>query len=257
MTSDATVFLVDVDNTLLDNDRDPGRTCGATSSARFGAACRDRYWTILEQLLDELGYRDYLGALQRYRVEHPRDIAPALDVVASWSTIRSRTGSTRTRSTCSSDSRAGADGHPVRRRRRLPAAQGRARRHRRGGRRPRADLHPQGAGARRRRAALPGPALRPRRRQAAHPRPPSSRSGASRVTTVFPRQGHYAHDPKALAAYPAGRRRRSSASATCRLTTCPALIARRPTEGDTMKADHDSSTTSARASGSTTSRATC
>ena len=40
----------------------------------FGAPCRDRYWTILEQLFVELGYRDYLGALQRYRVEHPRDI---------------------------------------------------------------------------------------------------------------------------------------------------------------------------------------
>jgi FMN phosphatase YigB (HAD superfamily) len=40
----------------------------------FGAACRDRYWAILEQLFSELGYRDYLGALQRYRVEHPKDI---------------------------------------------------------------------------------------------------------------------------------------------------------------------------------------
>jgi len=42
--------------------------------AEFGAACRDRYWAILEQLFTELGYRDYLGALQRYRVEHPQDI---------------------------------------------------------------------------------------------------------------------------------------------------------------------------------------
>jgi hypothetical protein len=40
----------------------------------FGTVCRDRYWTILEQLFTELGYRDYLGALQRYRVEHPKDI---------------------------------------------------------------------------------------------------------------------------------------------------------------------------------------
>jgi hypothetical protein len=40
----------------------------------FGPACRDRYWAILEQLFNELGYRDYLGALQRYRVEHPKDI---------------------------------------------------------------------------------------------------------------------------------------------------------------------------------------
>ena len=40
----------------------------------FGAACRDRYWKIIEALFEELGYRDYLGALQRYRIEHPTDI---------------------------------------------------------------------------------------------------------------------------------------------------------------------------------------
>jgi hypothetical protein len=40
----------------------------------FGADSRDRYWNILEALFEELGYRDYLGALQRYRVEHPMDI---------------------------------------------------------------------------------------------------------------------------------------------------------------------------------------
>ena len=73
MTAEATVFLVDVDNTLLDNDaiqEDIRRHL----EREYGPACRDRYWTILEQLMDELGYRDYLGALQRYRVEHPLDI---------------------------------------------------------------------------------------------------------------------------------------------------------------------------------------
>ncbi|PYO17391.1 MAG: haloacid dehalogenase, partial [Candidatus Rokuibacteriota bacterium] len=67
------VFLVDVDNTLLDNDRiqdDLKRHL----EREFGAACRDRYWTILEALFVELGYPDYLGALQRYRAEHPQDI---------------------------------------------------------------------------------------------------------------------------------------------------------------------------------------
>jgi FMN phosphatase YigB (HAD superfamily) len=67
------VFLVDVDNTLLDNDRiqdDIKRHL----DREFGVPCRERYWSILEQLFTELGYRDYLGALQRYRVEHPRDI---------------------------------------------------------------------------------------------------------------------------------------------------------------------------------------
>ena len=66
------VFLVDVDNTLLDNDRiqdDLKRHL----EREFGADCRDRYWVILEQLFTDLGYRDYLGALQRFRVEHPRE----------------------------------------------------------------------------------------------------------------------------------------------------------------------------------------
>jgi hypothetical protein len=73
ITPDQTVFLVDVDNTLLDNDRIQA-DLKQHLEREFGAACRDRYWAILEQLMTELGYRDYLGALQRYRVEHPRDI---------------------------------------------------------------------------------------------------------------------------------------------------------------------------------------
>jgi FMN phosphatase YigB (HAD superfamily) len=70
---DQTVFLVDVDNTLLDNDRIQA-DLRRHLEREFGAATRDRYWAILEQLFDELGYRDYLGALQRYRVEHSKDI---------------------------------------------------------------------------------------------------------------------------------------------------------------------------------------
>ena len=75
------VFLVDVDNTLLDNDRiqdDLRRHL----EREFGAACRDRYWAICEALMTELGYRDYLGALQRYRVEHPYQ--PHLNLMASY-----------------------------------------------------------------------------------------------------------------------------------------------------------------------------
>jgi FMN phosphatase YigB (HAD superfamily) len=67
------VFLVDVDNTLLDNDRIQN-DLKRHLEREFGAACRDRYWAILEQLFTDLGYRDYLGALQRFRVEHPEDI---------------------------------------------------------------------------------------------------------------------------------------------------------------------------------------
>src|SRR5271169_885918 len=75
------VFLVDVDNTLLDNDRVQG-DLKEHLEEKFGVACRDRYWAILEQLFVELGYRDYLGALQRYRVEHPQDIG--LLSMSSW-----------------------------------------------------------------------------------------------------------------------------------------------------------------------------
>jgi FMN phosphatase YigB (HAD superfamily) len=73
MTSHSTVFLVDVDNTLLDNDRIQA-DLKRHLEREFGAASRDRYWAIQEQLFSELGYRDYLGALQRYRTEHPHDI---------------------------------------------------------------------------------------------------------------------------------------------------------------------------------------
>jgi len=67
------VFLIDVDNTLLDNDR-IREDIRCHMEREFGAYCRDRYWTIQEELFVELGYRDYLGALQRYRVEHPNEV---------------------------------------------------------------------------------------------------------------------------------------------------------------------------------------
>ena len=66
------VFLFDVDNTLLDNDR-------VTADLRrhleqqVGQERQQRYWDFFEQLRSELGYADYLGALQRYRIEYPRD----------------------------------------------------------------------------------------------------------------------------------------------------------------------------------------
>src|SRR5258705_7279822 len=67
------VFLFDVDNTLLDNDR-------VTTDLRehleqeVGAARAKRYWAIFEKLRTQLGYADYLGALQGYRREHPHDM---------------------------------------------------------------------------------------------------------------------------------------------------------------------------------------
>ena len=68
-----TVFLIDVDNTLIDNDRIQ-QDLKDHLERDYGLASRVRYWKILEDLFDELGYRDYLGALQRYRVEHPRQV---------------------------------------------------------------------------------------------------------------------------------------------------------------------------------------
>jgi FMN phosphatase YigB (HAD superfamily) len=68
-----TVFLVDVDNTLLDNDAVIADLRRHLVDA-VGKDFEQRYWEIFEQLRTELGYADYLGALQRYRVEHPREM---------------------------------------------------------------------------------------------------------------------------------------------------------------------------------------
>src|SRR5262249_50394521 len=62
------VFLFDVDNTLLDNDRVQGHLSEHLEQT-YGRATRDRYWQIFEDLRRELGYADYLGALERYRIE--------------------------------------------------------------------------------------------------------------------------------------------------------------------------------------------
>ena len=65
------VFLLDVDNTLLDNDRIVADLGGHLTRA-FGADSAARFWTIFESLRVEVGYADYLGALQRYRADVER-----------------------------------------------------------------------------------------------------------------------------------------------------------------------------------------
>jgi hypothetical protein len=81
MLASQVVFLLDVDNTLLDNDR-------VTADLKHhlerevGHERQERYWAIFEELRSELGYADYLGALQRYRIEYPRD--PHLLTVSSF-----------------------------------------------------------------------------------------------------------------------------------------------------------------------------
>src|SRR6185295_9755526 len=68
------VFLLDVDETLLNNDAviDDLKRCLVET---VGARGKERYWELFEQLWDELGYADYLGALQRYRLERLGDSA--------------------------------------------------------------------------------------------------------------------------------------------------------------------------------------
>jgi FMN phosphatase YigB (HAD superfamily) len=67
-----TVFFFDVDNTLLDNDR-VADDLKRHLVERVGETSARRYWELFEQIRGELGYADYLGALQRYRIERPRD----------------------------------------------------------------------------------------------------------------------------------------------------------------------------------------
>src|ERR1044072_6128004 len=72
MAPNRVVFLFDVDNTLLDNDR-VTRDLHSYLEREVGHERSECYWKIFEALRAELGYADYLGALQRYRVEYPYD----------------------------------------------------------------------------------------------------------------------------------------------------------------------------------------
>jgi FMN phosphatase YigB (HAD superfamily) len=67
------VFFFDVDNTLLDNDRVTA-DLQKHLQREVGPARARHYWDIFERLRTGLGYADYLGALQRYRIEHPHDL---------------------------------------------------------------------------------------------------------------------------------------------------------------------------------------
>ena len=75
------VFLFDVDNTLLDNDHVTA-DLKRHLEQQVGPERQQSYWDLFEQLRTELGYADYLGALQRYRLEYPRD--PSLLTVSHF-----------------------------------------------------------------------------------------------------------------------------------------------------------------------------
>jgi len=71
-TTRGRIVLLDVDNTLLDNDA-VERDLRRHLTDALGDQCQRRYWDIFEERRSELGYADYLGALQRFRVENPRE----------------------------------------------------------------------------------------------------------------------------------------------------------------------------------------
>ncbi len=75
------IFLFDIDNTLIDNDRVTADV-DAYISYEHGVKARDRYWAIFEALRSELGYADYLGALERYRIEELHD--PRILRMSNW-----------------------------------------------------------------------------------------------------------------------------------------------------------------------------
>ncbi len=173
------VFLFDVDNTLIDNDQ-VQQDLSDHLNAEYGADVRDRYWAIvradpLRARLCRLSRRARtLPARGPARSPHPAygELAGRLSLLQPALSRRARGGRP-----CPP---LGRSGHPVRRRRGVPAAQGRALGPVARVRGARADLHPQGGGARRRRALVSGPSLRADRRQAAHPHRRQAAPGATR-----------------------------------------------------------------------------
>ncbi len=194
------VFLLDVDNTLLDNDKVAADLSRHLTRA-FGVERQRRYWALFEGLRAELGYADYLGALQRYRIENPRDphlfevssylvdypfanrlFPGALDVIERLSacgpTVILSDGDVvfQPRKIQRSGLSEAVDGRVliyIHKERELDDVE---------------ERYPA------RRYVLVDDKLRIL--------DAVKKVWGPRLTTVFPRQGHYAHDPKALAAYP-------------------------------------------------------
>src|ERR1700677_3094873 len=194
------VFLLDVDNTLIDNDAIQ-QDLKDHLQQTYGRDARDRYWRILEQLFAELGYRDYLGALQRFRAEHPKEVEllamssylinyPFADrlFLSVFEGLKRLGGFGAT--VLLSDGDVVFQPHKVERAGLSDAVDGRVLIY----------IHKE--------EALDDVE---RRFPAEHyvliddkPRILAAIKGfwGKRVTTVFPRQGIYAHDPKAVAAFP-------------------------------------------------------
>jgi FMN phosphatase YigB (HAD superfamily) len=119
------VFLFDVDNTLLDNDRVQADLATHLTEAYGVDACK-LYGDIFEQLRRELGYADYLGALERFRLEKMHD--PRVLRMSSWLVDypfadRLYAGALNA---IKHVQQWGSLGHPLRWRRGIPAPEGRA-----------------------------------------------------------------------------------------------------------------------------------
>jgi FMN phosphatase YigB (HAD superfamily) len=196
-----TVFLFDVDNTLLDNDAVQG-DLSEYLERQFGRACRDRYWALFEELRAELGYADYLGALQRYRLENLDD--PQLLAVSSFLVDypfaqRLYPGALSALARCARLGRTVilSDGDVVFQPRKVQrsglwdAVAGRVLIY----------LHKEQmlSAVERRYPAERYVMIDDKLRILTA----MKRIWGPRLTTIFARQGHYAHDPRELAAYPA------------------------------------------------------
>ena len=235
---DDIVFLLDVDNTLLDNDRVQRRPATRISSASSAPQSRDRYWAIFETLRAELGYADYLGALQRYRARASMQRSAACcRCRRSWWTIRSPSGSIRGALDVIAHLRASgptvilSDGDVVFQPRKVQrsglwdAVEGRVLIY----------IHKEQMldDVERRYPARHYVMVDDKLRILAA----MKTILGDRLTTVFPRQGHYAHDPQMLAAYPPRRHDRRAHRRPARLRSRHAARRAQPDQETTMNAD--------------------
>jgi FMN phosphatase YigB (HAD superfamily) len=200
MAASDMVFLFDVDNTLLDNDV-VQEDLSAHLEREFGSESRDRYWAIFEELRAQLGYADYLGALQRYRLENldePHVVCISSFLIDYPFAQRLYPGALAALARCARFGRTVilSDGDVVFQPRKVQrsglwqAVDGRVLIY----------LHKE--------QMLPAVERRyPARRYVMvddklRVLTAMKSLWAARLTTVFVRQGHYAHDREALAAYP-------------------------------------------------------
>jgi hypothetical protein len=199
-TSDI-VFLLDVDNTLLNNDA-VAADLKRHLTAAFGPEREQRYWVLFEQLRNQLGYADYLGALQQYRIENPHD--PQLLKISSYlvdypfaNRLYPQSLDVIERLSAWGPTVILSDGDVVFQPRKVErsglfeAVEGRVLIY----------IHKEQEldDVERRYPAMHYVLVDDKLRILSAVK----KVWGSRLTTVFPRQGHYARDPKALAAYPA------------------------------------------------------